>query len=641
MIRPLLPALALLTLSLAACGQQTPAAQTPVAQTPVAQTPAAQIPTATQAGVTLSIPAPSGLNGGLSGGLSAQYVNRARTTRVDVGLDGAAATPYTLGSALAPCGPAVCTISLGFLSPGSHTFLVSSYGVNPGNGQTVMVSQGSATQTLTAGQTTDITLTLAPVGTTLALNSEVKQYDPATRAFGNYVSFAALGGRSLPAYYDLQTLDSVGDPLPQSAALDVTLCGNNSEVAISNISDAAHLNRYRVEVQALGAHSLSVQAGATCTVGAPALVSLNVTGTPTSSPKTLAGGNNHSLAVLTDGTVRAWGYNASGQLGDGTLTSSPVPVTVGGLSGVVSVSGGSSHSLALLNDGTLRAWGTNTNGQLGDGTTRDRSTPGVVAGLNTVVSVSASNNHNLALLADGTVRTWGANASGQLGDGSTTDRSTPVAVRGLQDVVSVSGGGSHALAVLADGTVRAWGADNYGQLGDGSVTNSPVTAPVTVGGLSNVANLSGGNLHSVAVLGDGTVRTWGYNIAGQLGNGNTSNSAVPVAVSSLTGAVRVSSGANHSLVAMADGTVRAWGYNGFGQLGDGTGSNRKLSVAVSNLGGVIRVSSGSNYSMAVLTDGTVRAWGYNVFGQFGDGSTTSSATPVTITGLSGVAQPAP
>src|SRR6266851_2418171 len=145
--------------------------------------------------------------------------------------------------------------------------------------------------------------------------------------------------------------------------------------------------------------------------------------------------------------------------GDGTTNASDLPVAVSGLSGAVAVSGGGSHSLALLGDGTVRAWGSNGSGQLGDGTTTGPETcvearpcsrtPVAVSGLSGVVAISAGGSHSLALLSNGTVRAWGNNGSGQLGNGTTTTSDVPVVVSGLSAVVAVSAGGEHSLALLS------------------------------------------------------------------------------------------------------------------------------------------------------------------------------------------------
>jgi YD repeat-containing protein len=142
----------------------------------------------------------------------------------------------------------------------------------------------------------------------------------------------------------------------------------------------------------------------------------------------IAGGSYHTIVLKADGTVWAWGYNGSGQLGDGTTTDRSTPVQVSGLADVAAIAGGYSHTIALKTDGTIWAWGWNEYGQLGDGTTTDRSSPVQVSGLSDVAAIAAGGHHTIVLKADGTVWAWGYNGSGQLGDGTTTHSSMPVQV---------------------------------------------------------------------------------------------------------------------------------------------------------------------------------------------------------------------
>ena len=143
----------------------------------------------------------------------------------------------------------------------------------------------------------------------------------------------------------------------------------------------------------------------------------------------VSAGGQHSLALSSDGTVWAWGYNESGTLGDGTTTQRSIPVRVSGVSDVVAISAGYLHSLALSKNGTVWAWGSNTFNQLGDGSNEPhRSTPVQVSGLNNVVAISAGRNHSLAVRGDGTHWAWGNNKYGKLGDGTDTQRATPVQV---------------------------------------------------------------------------------------------------------------------------------------------------------------------------------------------------------------------
>jgi alpha-tubulin suppressor-like RCC1 family protein len=378
-------------------------------------------------------------------------------------------------------------------------------------------------------------------------------------------------------------------------------------------------------------------------------VPVTVTGLPTDVVAIAAG--IHSMALHEDGTIRTWGFNRDGQLGDGTAINSSVPVTVSGLPAnkeVEAVAAGHVHSVALLDDGTLWTWGANTEGQLGNGTTTiaPTTTPQSVTGLpadKKVVAVAAGHFHNVTLLDDGTVQTWGNNFFGQLGNNTTTGSSIPVTVTGLdgKTVAMVAAGRWHSLASQTSTqttTTWAWGNNGAGQLGNDSTTNS--STPVTVADLDDqdVMALAAGDAHSMALLADGTVRTWGQNGSGQLGNGTTIDSRTPVAVTALAGTkvVAIAADGSHSMALLHDGTVLAWGNNGFGQLGIGNLDSSSTPVAVTALPDdrkVVAIAAGAGHNMALLDDGTVRAWGDNDYGQLGNGNTEDSTVPVTVTGL--------
>ena len=258
----------------------------------------------------------------------------------------------------------------------------------------------------------------------------------------------------------------------------------------------------------------------------------------------IAAGNAFSLALESDGTVLAWGNNASGELGDGSAPNDQhTPVTVSGLgagTGVVAVAAGASHALALKSDGTVLAWGNNASGQLGTGDApNDHLLPTPISGLgfgSGVTAVAAGDTYSMALKSDGTVLAWGNNASGQLGDGSApTDHATPVPVSGLgvgSGVVKIIGGGTHSFAITSDGRVFAWGNNASGQLGDGSAPNDQHT-PVALSGLPQILDVAAGRAHTVALASDGSVFAWGDNNLGQLGDGSTTRRPTPVAVATL------------------------------------------------------------------------------------------------------------
>lgn len=353
--------------------------------------------------------------------------------------------------------------------------------------------------------------------------------------------------------------------------------------------------------------------------------------------RAIATGANHTCARVGD-TVRCWGWNSDGQLGNGTTTDSPTAVVVVGLSGVAEIAAGSEHSCARLVDHTVRCWGDNRYGELGDGSGIDSATPVTVSGLAGVVEITASDFHTCARMQDHTVRCWGRNGTGQLGVGDTMDRSTPEQVLGVIDAVAISAGGNlmetgGTCALLSDRTARCWGQSYSGQLGSG-VPMTFSASPVAVVGLADVAAIAVGDLQTCAVLSDRTARCWGDNGEGQLGNGTTTLSSTPVVVEGLTDVAELTSGNAQVCARLIDGTVRCWGNNGNGQLGTGDLMQRHTPAMVLDLTDVAEISAGPLHTCAMRTDGTVRCWGDSSFGQLGDGSTmTTSAVPVTVVGV--------
>ncbi|MFI1385845.1 RCC1 domain-containing protein [Embleya sp. NPDC020886] len=216
----------------------------------------------------------------------------------------------------------------------------------------------------------------------------------------------------------------------------------------------------------------------------------------------IAAGLNHGIALREDGTVWAWGYNINGQLGDGTSASRNVPSPVSGLSGVVRIAAGGNHNLALVgaagpHGSMMRAWGHNASGQLGDGTTENRYTPVDTAiGTGDISLIAAGATHSIAVTGgDNSLYAWGRNTSGQLGDGTTDNRNKPVPVPDLTGVRLAVCGREHTAALLGDGTLRSWGGNGSGQLGNGTTTDSstPVTTLTTLTGVDKIAAPVGGD----------------------------------------------------------------------------------------------------------------------------------------------------
>ena len=338
------------------------------------------------------------------------------------------------------------------------------------------------------------------------------------------------------------------------------------------------------------------------------------------------------------GNVVAWGDNFHGQLGVGTYTDSLTAIPVASLSNVRAVCAGWNHSMALRQDGSVVACGNNDCGQCGDGSTEGFCTPYPVSGFTGAYSIAGGEFHSLASDSNGDVRAWGRNHVGQLGDGTTTDHLTPVTVSLPGMVLEVAAGSQHSAALQLDGTVWTWGAGLYGQLGDNTFDDRH--APIQVHGVGNVGLLGGivhvgcGAQHTAALGLDGTVRAWGRNHAGQVGDGTTSNRYVPVQVSGLADVRQLAVGGYHGVALKHDGTVWAWGLNNHGQCGNNTTANCLVPVQVLGPGGfghlenIVQVGAGWDHSFAVDNFGLLYCWGFNGNGQLGEGSTTDRLLPM-------------
>lgn len=310
-----------------------------------------------------------------------------------------------------------------------------------------------------------------------------------------------------------------------------------------------------------------------------------------------ATGGNHSVAFFNTSTVRSWGYNGFGQLGNGSTTYSSTPVKTSiHLSNVIAVAAGSTHTLALRSDGTVWAWGENATGQLGVPTS---STPlgystvpqqvGSGTPLTNIKAIAAYGDHSLALDSSGNVWAWGYNGSGQLGlNPDTTGASAqPSIVPGFTaKIVDISAGGAFNYALTELGTVYAWGNNANGQLGNGTTVNSFTPVQMQKAGgtsLDKVARISAGLQHGLAMDTNGAVWALGYNIYGQLGNNGKLDSAVALQVLDSTGllpfagAIDIRAFGSSSMARNGSGWY-VWGDNGYGQLGTGGAATPLLPV---------------------------------------------------------------
>jgi alpha-tubulin suppressor-like RCC1 family protein len=235
---------------------------------------------------------------------------------------------------------------------------------------------------------------------------------------------------------------------------------------------------------------------------------------------------------------------------------------------------------------TLKCWGQNKNGQLGNGSKVDSSGAVSVEGVDGLrfSSLTAGERHNCATTLNGNVLCWGFNSAGQLGDGTTENATLPVYVLNIDhEIAMVNAGDSHTCGITYVGGVKCWGDNTYGQLGDGSTYRSAI--PVITNGLGGtVVNLSGGGSHTCAVLADNSAQCWGHNQGGQLGDGTTFMRISPTYVTGLITPVSLlDGGATHTCAVTIYGAAVCWGSHANGQIGDGTNPWVLTPIEVSGL----------------------------------------------------------
>lgn len=331
----------------------------------------------------------------------------------------------------------------------------------------------------------------------------------------------------------------------------------------------------------------------------------------------IAAGVTQTVALMEDGSVWQWG---------GVGAASVEPVQVAGFPGeVTALAAGYYHGVALMADRTVMAWGSNWAGQLGNGTQEGSSSvPVRVPGVSDVLAIATRGNMTLAVTSQGRVFRWG-----------TLDSAAILLPEEMQfeNAIGISTGLDHAAIISRDGSIWTWGRNDGGKLGDGS--NIASTTPVAVQGLLGAAvAVSAGPYHNLALMSDNTVKSWGSNFLGALGDGTDLDRSTAVAVNGLAGvAIReVAAGKGHSVALAEDGRVFTWGYNDGGQLGDGTRTDRLLPAQVTGLPLPAKsVAAGDHFTVALLTDGSVYSWGQNGLGESGYGTT----VPVPVPGTQG------
>ena len=290
---------------------------------------------------------------------------------------------------------------------------------------------------------------------------------------------------------------------------------------------------------------------------------------------TVSAGTIHSLAVKTNGTLWSWGNGQFGQLGNGVFNSATPNVTqVGTATDWLKVSAGNRFSLAIKNTGTLWSWGWNFTGQLGNGlNTPNLNLPAQVGTSNNWRKIDAGDQHSLAIDASGTLWAWGNNTFGQLGDGTNNTSLSPIQIGTATNWTVISAGTDHSMALDSSNILYTWGNNTNGQLGDGTNTASNVPIPISFasdGTVSLYIAISAGQTHSLAIKNDNTLRSTGFNNQGQLGLGNLTNVNVLNQVGTANNWIGISAGHTHSHAIDSNTDVWSTGRGLEGELGIGS-----------------------------------------------------------------------
>jgi alpha-tubulin suppressor-like RCC1 family protein len=337
-------------------------------------------------------------------------------------------------------------------------------------------------------------------------------------------------------------------------------------------------------------------------------------------------GGFHTCGVTSAGAAYCWGYNALGELGNGTATDHHSPVAVSGGLTFTEVSAGYYHTCGVTPAGAAYCWGYNASGQLGNGTTTDSDIPVAVAGGLTFAGIAAGYDHTCGVTPTGLAYCWGDNYFGPLGDGSTTNRFSPVAVSGGLTLAAVTAGYTHTCGLTPAGAAYCWGYNNYGQVGDGTTTSR--TTPVAVAGGLTFAAINTVYDHTCGVTPAGAAYCWGRNDFGQLGSDTQTEGPVPVS-GGLT-FMSVASGTGFTCGLTGVGAAYCWGLNRSAQFGDGTFTNSITPVATSGGLTFAAVTAGYYHTCGMGADGEAYCWGGNGYGEAGDGTTLGNLVPARV-----------
>ena len=350
----------------------------------------------------------------------------------------------------------------------------------------------------------------------------------------------------------------------------------------------------------------------------------------TISPNVITNGS-HTISLREDGKVFTWGDNTYGQLGNGTVITSDEPVEVTFPEGTIitQIAAGENHNVALDSNGNVWTWGRNNNYQIGN-TRENQYTPYKVSNLPKVIKIAAGNNNTMVITENNELYAWGLNAYGDLGLGTYTNKVLPKKVKGVHDIIDISGGKSHYIVLNRAGEVFATGSNLYGQLGIGNNEIGKINEFQKVEIKDKIGTIDAGDISNIATTVDGYVYTWGGNTYSTLGTEDKENKNVPTKLKDVKNIRQASIGKTHTILRDGNNNVYVTGTNSNGQLGLGTTENKTTFEQNTLINNVIRVSSGDTYTVFLKEDGSVWACGDYNHGNKEKKSRTRSEEPVLV-----------
>lgn len=349
-------------------------------------------------------------------------------------------------------------------------------------------------------------------------------------------------------------------------------------------------------------------------------------------------------------TILCWGDGTNGQIGNGTNASTNLPAQVTLPAGVTSFSAvvtTSSFSCAIANNGQIYCWGAGTNGQIGNSSTSNVNIPTAITTPNGVSSfslISLGTDFSCAIANTGKIYCWGLGTTGQIGNGASSTVNLPTGVtmpNGVTSFKSISTNGASSCALANTGVVYCWGRGTSGQIGNGANLTVNIPTAVTMpSGVTSFSSISTNATLSCALANTGIVYCWGAGSNGRIGNGANNNVNIPTAVtipSGVTSFRSVSTNDNFSCSLANTGVVYCWGSGVAGQIGNGASSNVSIPTAVTMPSGVTSfgyVSTSYRFSCAIAASGDnagkTYCWGAGTNGQIGNGANNDVNVPTLV-----------